>query len=230
MAEITTPERKASQRPAERRGKSPTEIREAQKARSQRKKMRKRALITTGAVIFAVIFIAGLVATPGLTRNLQNRDTGVNEGGPVALDKDDGTAHVAPGEAHAAYSFKPATSGPHWQTAPSTLAPYGAPARWGEYEEALPDEVLIHNLEHGGIGLHYNCPEGCADVVDQLRSLLPSSKSQFILSPYPGMQSKIAVTGWRHHMLMDQVDREKILEFIREYQNRAPESVPGNMF
>jgi hypothetical protein len=185
-----------------------------------------------GAIVLAVVFIAGLIATPGLARNRHNQLQGLNTGGPVSLDEDEGQTHVAPGAGHAAYGVKPATSGPHWHTAPTTLAPYGAPARWGVYEERIPDEVLIHNLEHGGIGLHYDCPDGCPEIVQGLEDVVPSNPSLYIMSPYAGLPApyKIAITAWRHHMYLETVDREKILEFIREYQNRAPESVPGNQF
>ena len=224
------PARVATQRPDDRRGMSKTEIREIKRERSRSRKGRRRILITIGAGLFAVVFIAGLVMPRIINSQTAKKQQGLNTDGPVPIAADEGRGHIAPGASHAPYSTKPATSGPHWQTAPMTLAPYGAPARWGFYDEPLPDEVLIHNLEHGGIGLHYNCPDGCDDLVKQLKDLVPSSKSQFILSPYPGMPKKIAVTSWRHLMYLDEFDSEKILEFIRAYQDRAPESVPGNLF
>ena len=132
-------------------------------------------------------------------------------------------------EAHAGYSTLPATSGPHWG-ARETPAGVPAPARWGIYEQFLPDEVLLHNLEHGGIGIHYNCPDGCEDLVNDLEGLIGGNPTQFIMSPYPGMDSKIAITGWRHHLFLDELDVDQILDFIDAYQDRAPESVPGNLF
>ncbi len=223
------PARVATERPEDRRGMSKTEIREIKRERSRSRKGRRRMYITIGAAVLAVIFIAGLVL-PGVINSRQKTLAGLNTGGPAPLAQDEGAGHVAPGDPHTPYKTKPATSGEHWQTAPMTLAPYGSPARWGFYDEPLPDEVLIHNLEHGGIGLHYNCPDGCDDLVKQFKDLVPSSKSQFIVSPYPGMPKKIAITSWRHLMYLDEFDQEKIIEFIREYQDRAPESVPGNPF
>ncbi|MEX0761666.1 MAG: DUF3105 domain-containing protein [Dehalococcoidia bacterium] len=193
-----------------------------------------------GGISLAVIFIAALMVSPGLTPQ-NTPDNGFNRGGPVpGADTDGGAAHVVPGQAHDGYSIVPATSGPHWQVLPDTSAgslhPYGAPARWGFYDDVLPDEVLVHNLEHGGIGLHYDCSESCPEVVQELKDLIPSNPSapvlhsQFIVSPYPDMPAKIAITAWRKHMYLEEVDRERILEFIQAYRNRAPESVPGNMF
>lgn len=149
---------------------------------------------------------------------------------PIPEAPNDGAQHVPVGFPHPAYSTIPATSGPHWSTLPVTGAPHGAPARWGIYPDVLPDEVLVHNLEHGGIGLHYNCPSGCPEVVAALSGLVPAGASQFIVSPYPGAPAPVAVTAWRRLLLLDKVDTDRIRAFIKAHQDRAPESVKGNLF
>ena len=154
---------------------------------------------------------------------------------PIADDQ--GRNHIAVGtgfhgaDGLPAYNTLPATSGSHWPvTAPSSAAPSGVPARWGPYDAELPDEVLVHNLEHGGIGIHYNCPDGCLETVQQLTDLAPRGFSQFIISPYTAMGSKIAITAWRHILYLEEFDEVQLTEFIDEYLDRAPESVPGNLF
>ncbi len=178
-----------------------------------------------GGVIFALVFISALVLSPSLTpRSGSNR--GVNTGGFIEIDVNDGAAHI-PGNAPYGtnYSVVPATSGPHWAGA-TTPAGVSAPARWGRYDQILPDEVLIHNLEHGGIGLHYDCDDGCPELVQALDDIVPRNPSQFIMSPYPRLPQKIAITSWRHHLYLDEFDEDLIRRFIDEYQDRALESVP----
>jgi hypothetical protein len=46
-----------------------------------------------------------------------------------------------------AYKHDPPASGPHW--------PWPAP--WGWHPEVVPRQWWVHNLEHGGIVLLYNC-------------------------------------------------------------------------
>lgn len=58
-----------------------------------------------------------------------------------------GREHISVGASHLPYNSSPPTSGPH----------YGNPAPWGIYDHELPDEQLVHNLEHGGIWISYNC-------------------------------------------------------------------------
>ncbi|MFW6195243.1 MAG: DUF3105 domain-containing protein [Chloroflexota bacterium] len=179
----------------------------------------------------ALLFVGSLLVPQGFD-NSQQPSSYLNTGGPVEVAPDDGAEHIEPGTTppEGTYSTTPPTSGPHWFTEPTEAAPDGAPARWGVYDDPLPDQVLIHNLEHGGIGLHYNCPDGCPELVEQLDSLIPPGASQFILAPYPDMDSRIAITSWRHLDKMEEFDEERILEFIDAYQDRAPESVPGNQF
>jgi hypothetical protein len=221
--------RKASTRPASRRGMTKGQIREERRVRSRARQRRKRTLLGFAGLIFAIIFIAALI----VPRNTQTSTLqGINTGGHIALDTDDGRGHIDDNSSIGGpYSIVPATSGAHWFGS-STAAGIPSPARWGRYEGVIPDEVLIHNLEHGGIGFHYDCAEECPEIVKALDDIMPRVPTQYIMSPYPGLPEPytIAITAWRHHLYLEEVDVEQILRFIEEYQDRAPESVKGNSF
>lgn len=180
--------------------------------------MRGRFLRFTAA---AALIVLTLVACGG-----DNRGTVLD----IPEAPNDGTEHIQPGAPHLQYSTRPATSGPHWSTAPTQAAPLGSPVCWGGYDQPIPDEALVHNLEHGGIGLHYNCPGGCPELVSSLKKLMPASRSQFVLSPYLGMPTKIAVTAWRRLLTLNEFDEAKLKSFINQYKDRAPESVDRNLF
>ena len=127
-----------------------------------------------------------------------------------------GREHVQPGEPHPPYNTSPPTSGWHFQN----------PAKWGVHTEPIQEEIQIHNLEHGGIVIQYNCPQGCRDVVDQLQKIVGQYQTKVILAPYPKMQTKIAVTAWGRIDTMDQVDEARIKRFISAFINRGPEDAP----
>lgn len=215
-----------------------SQIRQERRERSHSRKKRRRMVFYVGGGVLAVIFIASLTLAPGLggghggsSTSTTAQQAGLNTGGPVPQDGDDGSLHVGTGETHSAYSFTPATSGPHWFQS-DTPAGVPSPARWGTYEFEIPDEVLIHNLEHGGIGVHYNCglAENCDTLVQQLEDLIPRNPSQYIMSPYSSMDQAIAITAWRHHLFLDEYDEDAVIDFIDAYIDRGPESVPGNSF
>ena len=52
--------------------------------------------------------------------------------------------------------------------------------------------------------------------------------TQIVLSPYSGLESKIALTSWRHVQYLEEYNEEAINEFIKAYRDRAPESWIGN--
>ena len=96
------------------------------------------------------------------------------------------------------------------------------------YRDHLPDEVLVHNLEHGGVALLYDCPEACPKLIQQLDTIVLEHQPQLISAPYPGITSKIALTAWRRLLLMEEYDEAQILNFIEAHRDRAPESVQSN--
>jgi hypothetical protein len=123
--------------------------------------------------------------------------------------------HIDFGESHPKYNSVPATSGWHY-------AQPNAPVAWGVYKDFLPDEVLLHNLEHGGIGIHYNCPDGCSDMAGQLAEFA-SKYPKIVVSPYPGMETLIALTAWTYLDKFDEFDAERITDFIEAHIN-SPDS------
>ncbi|MEE8045780.1 MAG: hypothetical protein V3T49_02960, partial [Dehalococcoidia bacterium] len=123
MADI---KRKATTRPASRRGMTRGQIREERRDRSRSRKRRKRALLTFAGVLFAVVFIMALV----IPRNTQTAGgQGLNTGGHIALDNNDGRGHIADNTTtFGEFTEQPATSGPHW-FGPTTAGGAPAPAR-----------------------------------------------------------------------------------------------------
>jgi hypothetical protein len=65
----------------------------------------------------------------------------------VTTVPDEGRYHV-PSCTPVPYVHNPPACGPHWPS----------PAAWGWHQNIVPREEYVHNLEHGGIVLLYNCP------------------------------------------------------------------------
>ena len=141
--------------------------------------------------------------------------------GPGRRVPDQDRDHVELGQRHPEYNSLPATSGWHFGQ------PYG-PADWDVYEEALPDEVLLHNLEHGGIGVQYDCPAGCDELVAKLHGFVTrvlNEGGKVIMSPYPGLDTRIALTAWTFLDGFDDFNEALIAAFISAHESslNAPE-------
>ena len=115
------------------------------------------------------------------------------------------------------YQQNPPSSGPH-------RSMWG---KWGEYEY-MPPQRYLHNLEHGGIVLLYH-PCVNNNMVDSLRNLACSRPSddtgefRYILSPYPNLESNIAVLSWGKTYINNDFNHESINEFIDNFYRTAPE-------
>lgn len=88
------------------------------------------------------------------------------------------------------------------------------------HTEPIPDELQVHNLEDGGVGVWYDCPEGCPDLVTQLESIVRRYGDGVLMSPYPGMDSRIALTAWNRIDTFADFDAGRIERFIRAYRGR----------
>ena len=205
-----------------------TQTRAARRSRRATKKNWWKSIGFGLIILVALAFIVSLFL-PGLPFAQNTSTTATNDGdGPGTRYASEGRDHIDEGESHPDYNSYPATSGWHYSTAMGATFDYDedllAPALWGVYEEELSDEILVHNLEHGGIRIHYNCPEGCASLVDQLKAMTKLGR-KIIVSPYSLMESRIALVAWNYLDTFDDFDEIRIREFIAAHESspNAPE-------
>lgn len=215
--------------------KSSSQIRSDRRARQQRKKWTRNWFIYTGVGILAFLLIASLFAG-SLPFNFSGDSTVDPDGESVGVKQEGvkggtGGLHFEPGETlPVEYTSKPATSGYHYSGINLEIPEKQAPVAWRVYNTPISDEVLVHNLEHGGIGIHYNCPEGCPELIQSL-SEIANIRQKVLISPYSGIDNKIALTAWRYMDVFDVFDKERIIRFIETHVNsrNAPEWNAPNM-
>ncbi len=118
-----------------------------------------------------------------------------------------GNAHVASEPAAFRYASDPPTSGPH----------SGGTVPWGIHDRPIPKSLQVHNLEDGGVLVQYHCAE-CDELVRDLREIVRRYPDKVILAPYPGMETRIALTAWSYIDAFDQYDERRILRFIEAHR------------
>ncbi|MBI3732287.1 MAG: DUF3105 domain-containing protein, partial [Chloroflexi bacterium] len=132
-----------------------------------------------------------------------------------------GGQHVQIGQQHAPYNSTPPTSGPHWD----------APADWGIYHDPVPEERWVHNLEHGGIVILYNCPQDCPDLLNRLDALFktaPRSKLgnvKLLITPYHTAPNRLTLVAWNYYLPLDDYDDAVVRGFMLNHLDKAPEQV-----
>lgn len=132
--------------------------------------------------------------------------------------------HIPEGQKATNYNSDPPTSGQH----------YSEPAEAGFYEEALPDERLVHNLEHGHIVVYYNCTNlsesDCSDLKGSIRQAMEragvvssTQTPKIVTVPRPDMQNLVTYTSWGRLYRAESFDEDEFLLFVEQNRNHAPE-------
>lgn len=110
------------------------------------------------------------------------------------------------------YDSKPPTGGPHsscW-------------GNWGVHSEPLRPERFVHNLEHGGIALLYNCPDGCPDERRWLEQFARDNELT-IVTEYQNLDTRFGLSAWSARAYSDCLDPAFVRDFYSRRVDRAPE-------
>lgn len=161
-------------------------------------RQRRKQLFTWAAAALAIVAVIALVVAFNLRRP-----------GPGERIRAVGPAHIAQGSRGSGYNSNPPTSGPHWPS----------PAPWGVHTEPLPDEVLVHNLEHGGVWISYKDAKD-ADLADKLAEVAGRYRTKVIVTPRLKNDAPIAVAGWGRLLKLQRFDEARIVEFINAYRGK----------
>jgi hypothetical protein len=100
------------------------------------------------------------------------------------------------------------------------------------YEQPVPPELWVHNLEHGGLVILYNCARPCPDLVAQLREVyatFPRSKwghVKLLVTPYPRLQTTLAILAWAWIDELPAFDRARLLRAYTARVDRGPGDLP----
>lgn len=132
---------------------------------------------------------------------------------PEEIYEIQGTEHIAIGAPHEEYNSNPPTSGPH----------YAEAANWGFYENELPDEQLVHNLEHGGIWISYKDID--LETLDSLKKLAKFYPGSLIITPRSKNEQPIILASWGKLKRLNEYNRSTIIEFIKNNKNKSPEPI-----
>lgn len=132
-----------------------------------------------------------------------------------------GRDHFAAGQVYNNYNSNPPTTGPH----------ASAFDQWGIYEEPQPKEMMVHNMEHAGVIVWYNCEaasnpltaDACAQLKNNLAAIVQpeiASGTKIVMTPYANMPNHIALTAWRHLDTFDDFDGQRVQTFIDTFECR----------
>lgn len=202
------------------------QVKKDRRKRQQRHVAGKR--VTPGWVVPAIVAVVAIVAILGL------RQMGVFEPPPPAITpppaatiekigtkvpEQPGT-HVARGQ-RVQYAQRPPTSGSHWDL------PH---AGWNVSDSPKDDELVVHNLEHGGIVISYKglTPDDLANLKTLVRRFVAGEYRKVLLRPYNEMENGIVLTAWNWTHRIPGYDETVITRFVQGHYGPRGESPEPN--
>lgn len=175
---------------------------------------RSRIAVLVG-VLLALVLVGGGIALAVATDS-EDPAQQADEGGPLeATSPYDGpvdlsevrrfddltTAHV---EGEVDYEHRPPPGGEHFEV-------------WlecGVYDTVLPDELVVHDLEHGTFWFAYDADALDAAAVAELAAQLPENG---IMAPYDDLSAPVVVTVWGRQLALAGADDPRLQLFVDEY-------------
>jgi Protein of unknown function (DUF3105) len=193
---------------------------------------RRLPLLAAGAavVVLAAIVVGALILGGGSGTDMADD---VRAAGGTYREVE-ARQNLRPGKRHVVslpkgfkYNTNPPTSGLHF---PSTIL-------WGMYDSPVDRLRSVHNLEHGGIMIHYG-PKVPNGTVAQLREFYQDDPNGIVIAPLPSLGNKISLAAWTFDLgrlnergyegegrlaIMPRFDEGVFQAFVDEYRFKGPE-------
>lgn len=142
-----------------------------------------------------------------------------------------GATHV-PACSDLSYATNPPSGGDH----------EGTWAAYKKYDAPVRRENYVHNLEHGGIVLAYDCEGPCPEVRAALEKVFDETPadplcvqagqvpaSRLLLTPDPELELPIAAAAWGATYVATCIDLPSLRAFVDDHYAKGPENTcaPG---
>jgi hypothetical protein len=192
-----------------------------------------RSLLYVGAGVslLLVAIAGGLTLFGGGGGTGETGSSAVPDGYPYpvqAIERIADRSHFPVGQVYNTYNSDPPTSGPH----------AAAPAPFAISDAAVPKEMAVHNMEHAGVVVWYNCNaepvlsgEDCTSLRNQLGATVQAaiaSGKRVLMTPYADMDGRIALTAWGFLDTFEEFDAARVQKFIDTFEcNFDPEHFCG---
>lgn len=183
---------------------------------------------------------AGFLGIVGVACGAEEAGDGAADGGfkpsaPVGVCEAVTQQHPIEGATHVpicsyvGYGTSPPSSGNH----------YPVWAAYMTYDQPVPEGYWVHDLEHGGVVLTYNCGAGgCASDVAAAEKMIgaypsdPLCASQatgvrvrFVMTPDPRLDVRFAASAWGWTLRANCFDADAFLAFATAHYGHGTEAI-----
>ncbi len=189
------------------------ERRDRERAQERQAAKRTQSMKTAKSIVIGVVVVAAVAG--GIWALVRSKTPQGEDLSRVVPEM--GREHIQVGAEHPPYNSNPPTSGWH----------YAVTARTGFRAEPIPDEYVIHNLEHGDIWISFH-PRIPDAIKDQLKGF---AATKVVITPREANEEDIALAAWGRvdtfNLENDALDEQRIRDFINRYINKGRERIPA---
>ncbi len=194
--------------------------------------------IIMGVALFFIVTVIVPAIAPGGEQPVSDDNDTPTDGTPSSTVPGEqffpstGFEHVPAGQL-VTYRNEPPISGQHWNGPVPTSVGFApvtsAPAPWDIYDQPIRDEILVHNMEHGGIVIHYRTTTA-PSVVDELKEFVqqqPNFPAGYILAPRNILPTTISLSAWEWRLDINQFNEQIMSSFISAHYDEGRETIDG---
>ncbi|MGH2751336.1 MAG: DUF3105 domain-containing protein [Actinomycetota bacterium] len=113
------------------------------------------------------------------------------------------------------YPMTPPVTGNHAENA----------APCGVHGVQIPDELFVHSLEHGTVGVLYDPNTVEVETIRDIEALVSEYDDRTISAPYANTQTPITLTSWGELMRLPGYEEDTIREYIDSFRGKGPERI-----
>lgn len=96
------------------------------------------------------------------------------------------------------------------------------PAECGTHSVKVPDENLVHSLEHGAVAILYDTKEVPLADIKKIEAIVGDYDDDVLTAPYPGLPDPIVVASWSRKMALSEFDEDAIKQYIDRFGDTEP--------
>ncbi len=181
----------------------------------ERSRERRRAALIWG--VAALVALAVILGTFFAIRSAQDEQASVAEAAKEDIEgvqefEGLSSEHV---DVSVDYPESPPVGGDH---SPAWL-------NCGVYTEPVPEENVVHSLEHGAVWLTYQ-PDLDQEQINTLDEFT-ANENYVVVSPYEDQESPVVATAWGLQLELDSADDPRLEVFIEKYVQGPQTPEPG---
>lgn len=96
----------------------------------------------------------------------------------------------------------------------------------GIHDNEVEDGLMVHSLEHGAVALNYDPEKLDENQINKLKEIFDNMfRGKKMMMPRIGMSAPVIMVSWGQMLKLEDIDEDKMLEFMTNNNDRGPEKV-----